>query len=209
MQRKAPTPSHHWFFVGSNLQEATTSILQATTCKEAPTPIYFLQVTTYRRLLPQLATNDIYQATTWYGSTNFHLFSTGYNLQEAPTSASYNWHLLSYNLILKHQLPHTTMKTHADLPGYQLCYIPSSLLSSTLHICFYPWIFTSSMYAPSSSYSFLLISSLSQPFYAYAGNIIYRDHLITVFIPQGIRNEQVWLFAFPLLIFLSSTFRII
>ena len=92
--RQAPTPSHHWFSVGSNLQEATTSILQATTCKEAPTPIYFLQVVTYRRLLPQPAT-------------------TG--------------HRSSYNLIWKHQLPYTTMKTHADLLGYQLCSVPSSL----------------------------------------------------------------------------------
>ena len=46
----------HLFFVGYNLQEAPTSVLQATTCKEAPTPIYFLQDTTYRRLLPQPAT---------------------------------------------------------------------------------------------------------------------------------------------------------
>ena len=102
MQRKAPIPSHYLFSIGSNLQEATTSILQATTCKEAPTPIYFLQAATYRRLLPQPAT-------------------TG--------------HISSYNLIWKHQLPPTTMKTHVDLPGYQLCSNPSSLLSSILHIC--------------------------------------------------------------------------
>ena len=35
---------------------------------------------------------DIYQATTWNRSTKSHVFSTGYNPQEAPTSisASYN-----------------------------------------------------------------------------------------------------------------------
>ena len=41
MQRQAPTPSHHCFSAGTNLQEAPTSILQATTCKEAPTPFNF------------------------------------------------------------------------------------------------------------------------------------------------------------------------
>ena len=64
MQRQAPTPSHHYFSAGTNLQEAPTSILQATTCKEAPTPFSFLQAPTYRRLQPQSATIDIYQATT-------------------------------------------------------------------------------------------------------------------------------------------------
>ena len=34
---------------------------------------------------------DIYQATTWNGSTNSHVFSVGYNPQEAPTSTNYNW----------------------------------------------------------------------------------------------------------------------
>ena len=53
MQRQAPTPSHHCFSAGTDLQEAPTSILQAKTCKEAPTPINFLQAPTYRRLLPQ------------------------------------------------------------------------------------------------------------------------------------------------------------
>ena len=189
MQRQAPNPSHHWFFVGSNLQEATTSILQAKTCKEAPTPIYFLQATTYRRLLPQLATNG---------------------------------HISSYNLIWKHQLPHTTMKTHADLPGYQLYYVPSSLLSSNLHICLISSlnlhrfsIFSSFFLHSLISYNSLTFFFLSHQFcsslthYAYASNIIYRDHLIVVCISRGIWNEQVWLFSFPLLIFLSSTSRII
>ena len=44
------------------------------------------------------------------GSSNSHLFSAGYNLQEAPTSTSYNWHLSSYNLIWKHQIPHSFIK---------------------------------------------------------------------------------------------------
>ena len=68
-------------------------------------------------------------------SSNSHLFSTGYNLHEAPTSASYNCHLSSYNLIWKHQLPHITIKSYVDLPGYQLCFPPSSLLSSSFNIC--------------------------------------------------------------------------
>ena len=42
----------HQFSAGTNLQEAPTSILQATTCKEAPTPFNFLQAPTYIRLQP-------------------------------------------------------------------------------------------------------------------------------------------------------------
>ena len=39
------------------------------------------------------------------GSTNSLQFSLGTNLQEAPTSVSYNWQLSSCNLIGKLQLP--------------------------------------------------------------------------------------------------------
>ena len=64
MQRQALTPSHHCFSAGTNLQEAPTSIMQATTCKEAPTPFSFLQAPTYSRLQPQSTTNDDYQVAT-------------------------------------------------------------------------------------------------------------------------------------------------
>ena len=61
----------HQFSAGTNLQEAPTSVsydwhfIKLQLDVEAPTPIYFLQAPTYRRLLPQSATTDIYQATTW------------------------------------------------------------------------------------------------------------------------------------------------
>jgi len=56
MQRQAPTPYYILFSIGFNLQEVSTSIfLQATRCKEASTPICFLQATTHKRLLHQLA----------------------------------------------------------------------------------------------------------------------------------------------------------
>ena len=101
---------------------------------QLPLTTVFLQAPTYRRLLPQFCKLQLarklqlpsifcrhqptggsnlsqlqltfYQATTWCGSTNSHLFSAGTNLQEAPTSVSYIWHLSSYNLIGKLQLPH-------------------------------------------------------------------------------------------------------
>ena len=65
-----------------------------------------------------------------------HWFSVGYNLQEAPTSVSYNWHLSSYKLIGKLQLPCSFKRKHLLVYlGYHLCSVPSSLLSISSHIC--------------------------------------------------------------------------
>ena len=126
---------------------------------QIPLTTDFLQAPTYRRLLPQFCKLQLarklqlpsifcrhqptggsnlsqlqltfYQATTWCGSTNSHLFSAGTNLQEAPTSVSYNWHLSSYNLIGKLQLPYSfKRKTLADLPWISALFCT---FSSTIH----------------------------------------------------------------------------
>ena len=82
-------------------------------------------------------------------SYNWHLSS--YNLmwkhqlssifcRLQPIGGSYlsQLQLTSIKLQLDREAPTSSLfqkKTLADLPGYQLCYVPSSLLSSSLHIC--------------------------------------------------------------------------
>ena len=89
---------------------------------------------------------DIYQATTWNGSTKSHvcsigynpqegrtsnyasynlqgssnsqIFSAGYNLQEASTSPKSNWKFIKLQLERRLQSPHSTRKSYVDLPGY-------------------------------------------------------------------------------------------
>ena len=60
---EAPTsPNSNWKFIKTPMYflQATThrrllpQLLQATNCKDSPTPIYFMWATTHRRLLPQL-----------------------------------------------------------------------------------------------------------------------------------------------------------
>ena len=74
------------------------------------------------------------------GSSNSHLFSAGINLQEAPTSVSYNWHLSSYNLIGKLQLPHSIKRKYFLIYlRYHLCSVAS--LSAPLFLIFSASIF--------------------------------------------------------------------
>ena len=120
----------HQFSVGTNLQEAPTSVSY---------DWHFIK------------------ATTWCGSTNSHLFSAGTNLQEAPTSVSYNWHLSSYNLIGKLQLPYSfKRKTLADLPWISALFctffsVAHQLLYQTCMISALPFLLLCS--APPYSHS--------------------------------------------------------
>ena len=125
MQRQAPTPSHHWFSVGTNLQEAPTSILQATTCKEAPTPINFLQAPTYRRLQPQSATTDILSS---YNLMWKHQLPSIF-CRHQPTGGSY----LS-------QLQLTSIKLQLDREA------PTSLLFQKKNTCWFTLDISSVLY---------------------------------------------------------------
>ena len=72
---------------------------------------------------------DIYQATTWNGSTNSHVFSVGYNLQEASTSLNSNWKFIKLQIERRLQSSHTTWNYNVYLPGYQLLMCTTSLLT--------------------------------------------------------------------------------
>ena len=136
MQRKAPTPSHHCFSAGTNLQEAPTSILQATTCKEAPTPFNFLQAPTYRRLQPQSATTDILSS---YNLMWKHQLPSIF-CRHQPTGGSYlsQLQLTSIKLQLDREAPTSLLfqkkKRLLIYLGYKLCSVPSLLLSISPHI---------------------------------------------------------------------------
>ena len=117
MQRQAPTPSHHCFLQAPTYRRLYPQFCKLQLARKLQLPSIFCRhQPTGGSNLSQLQLT-FYQATTWCGSTNSHLFSAGTNLQEAPTSVSYNWHLSRYNLIGKLQLPYSFKReTLADLP---------------------------------------------------------------------------------------------
>ena len=100
-----------------------------------------------------------------------HWFSVGTDLQEAPTSVSYNWHLSSCNLIGKLQLPYSfKRKTLVDLPWisalfctiftvvHQSSYLPYIIsASSQIHYQLLLLLFS----APPSSLHHCFISAFS------------------------------------------------
>ena len=157
MQRQAPTPSHHCFLHAPTYRRLYPQFCKLQLARKLQLPsIFCSHQPTGGSNLSQLKVT-FYQATTWCGSTNSHLFSAGTNLQEAPTSVSYNWHLSSYNLIGKLQLLHSIKRKHFLIYlGYQLCSIPSFVLSSSLQLCL-----IASLSAPPYSYLLCLNSSYS------------------------------------------------
>ena len=135
MQRQAPTPSHHWFSVGTNLQEAPTSILQATTCKEAPTPINFLQAPTYRRLKPQSATTDILSSYNLIGKLQLPYSFKRKTLADLPWISA----LFCTFFSAVHQLLYQTCMISAQ-PFLLLCSAPPYSHSSCSLLIFFNYL---------------------------------------------------------------------
>ena len=117
------------------------------------------------------------------GSSNSHQFFAGTNLQEAPTSASYSWHLSSYNLIWKHQLPHSFIRKHLliylDISSvmFLLFYCPSVLIYALYHLC----IFSDSLSAPPSSLPRCFISAFSN-LSMHINVILFIEFIIWLFL---------------------------
>ena len=96
---------------------------------------------------------DIYQATTWNGSTKSHVFSIGYNPQEAPNSTSSNWTSIKLQLDMETPTPLHYNKIicwftwiSALFSSFFTIVLPT-FISSLNNL----WIFTTSLSAPSSS----------------------------------------------------------
>ena len=83
------------------IREKTTSYY----CCDAKASSYSLSPLIFCRLLPTGGYNLNYASYNLQGSSNSHLFSAGYNLQEAPTSASYNWSSIKLQLEIEAQTP--------------------------------------------------------------------------------------------------------
>ena len=100
--------------------------------RQAPTPSHhcFLQAPTYRRLYPQFCKLQLarkLQLPSIFG-------------RHQPIGGSYfsQLQMTSIKLQLDREAPTSSLfqkTTLADLPGYQLCFVPSSLVSTSLHIC--------------------------------------------------------------------------
>ena len=160
--------------------------------RQAPTPSHhcFLQAPTYRRLYPQFCKLQLarkHQLPSVFcrhqptgGSNLSQLQLTAIKLQldrEAPTSSIYQTECLLIYL------------------RYQLCSIAS--LFALLFLIF------------SASHFYILpsLDLLSLTLFAYQDDIIYKDFLVTVSIPQWIWNGQPCLFAFCLFISFTRSFR--
>jgi len=214
MQRQAPTPSHHWFSVGSNPQEAPTSILQATTCKEAPTPINFLQAPTYRRLQPQSATTDILSS---YNLMWKHQLPSIF-CRHQPTGGSYlsQLQLTSIKLQLDREAPTSllfqkknTCWFTLDISSvlYLLLCCSSTLISDLHHICSAlpsSLLFSSILHTQHSLYSHSLTSCSFLIFFNYLQFcctlspllILFSSTLLPLDIILFYTKIASWLFVF-------------
>ena len=97
------------------------------------------------------------------GSSNSHLFSTGYNLQEAPTSASYNWTSIKLQIYMEAPTPSHYNKIICWFTWISALFFSffTTVLPAFKFSLYHLWIFIASLSAPSSSYSLSLLSPFS------------------------------------------------